>query len=133
MLTHQTYRFWRATILPIVLMANLLLNPFLADTTWAAEPLKGNRLTGKVITSNGKPVAGAQVQLLDPKKTMMDVTLSAADGRFNIDLGVLESEEMAKLRQFTLQIIVNGKKQSQRLEQATSTGGIVQVAPIELR
>ena len=133
MQTHRIKRFWRVFILPIALIGTTLLSPGFTDAAVAADPLSGNRLTGRVINDNGKPVAGAQVQLLDPKKTMMDVTVSAADGRFNIDLGVLEEEEMAKLRKFTLQITVKGSKLSHRLEDATSSGGVVQAGTIELR
>lgn len=125
-------RFWRAAVLPAVLIAATLMSPVYSGKAVAADALTGNRLTGRVINSNGKPIAGAQVQLLDLKKTMMDLTVTGADGRFNLDLGVLEEAEMEKLRQFTLQITVKGRKYSHGLDAATSSGGTVQIGTIEL-
>jgi len=119
--------------LSIVLTGATLLNPSLSNTANAADALVGSRLTGRIVDGNGKPVAKAQIQLIDPKKTMMDVTTSAGDGRFSLDLGVLEEEEMANLRKFTLQIAVKGKKHSRSLQEASSSGGVVQAGTIELR
>ena len=72
----------------------------LVATSDALAALSGDTLKGKVVDSSGSPVAGAQVQLLSPAKTMMDVTVTGKDGRFTLDLGVLEAKEMAKLNRF---------------------------------
>lgn len=99
----------------------------------AAPALKGDSLKGKVVNSSGKPVSGAQVQLLSPAKTMMDVTTSGNDGRFTIDLGVLEEEEMAKLTEFSLVISKKGKQVKKVLDSgATSANGVISVETIEL-
>jgi hypothetical protein len=98
----------------------------------AASTLKGDSLKGKVISTNGKPISGAQVQLLSPAKTMMDVTTSGSDGKFTIDLGVLEDEEMERLTEFSLVVSKKGKKVKKVLDTgATSSNGIVSVEAIE--
>jgi len=107
--------------------------PLTSSDAVAAGLLKGDSLKGKVISSSGKPIAGAQVQLISPAKTMMDVTTSGNDGKFTIDLGVLEDEEMAKLAEFSLVVSKKGKKVKKSLNSgATSVDGVVSVEAIEL-
>jgi len=99
----------------------------------AIASLSGDSLKGKVIDSGGAPVAGAQVQLLSPKKTMMDVTVTGKDGKFTLDLGVLDEKEMARLDKFVIVVNKKGKKTQKGLESgATSANGVVSVENIEL-
>lgn len=96
--------------------------------------LKGDSLVGKVVNPNGKPVPGAQVQLLSPASVMMDVTTTGADGKFTLDLGVLEEEEMAKLESFRIAISINGRNTEKILSSgASSANGVVKVDNIELK
>jgi hypothetical protein len=104
---------------------------FTADNAMAS--LSGDSLKGKVVDSIGTPIAGAQVQLLSPAKTMMDVTVSAKDGSFTLDLGVLDAKEMKKLNTFFIVVNKKGKKVKKSLESgASSANGIVRVEDIEL-
>jgi len=106
---------------------------FLTSTTIYAA-LKGDSLKGKVVSPNGKPVSGAQVQLLSPKKTMMDVTVTGKDGKFTLDLGVLEDEEMAILDKFKVVVSRKGAKTEKGLNSGvTSADGVVNVENIELK
>lgn len=99
----------------------------------ALASLSGDTLKGKVIDSSGSPVAGAQVQLLSPAKTMMDVTTTGKDGKFTLDLGVLEAKEMARLNKFYILVNKKGKKVKKGLDSgASSANGIVSVEDIEL-
>lgn len=117
------------------LLGSVPLSPlaFLTSPT-AYAALKGDSLKGKVVSPNGKPVSGAQVQLLSPKKTMMDVTVTGKDGKFTLDLGVLEDEEMAILDKFKVVVSKKGKKTEKGLNSgATSADGVVNVENIELK
>ena len=99
----------------------------------AIASLSGDSLKGKVIDSGGTPVAGAQVQLLSPAKTMMDVTVTGKDGKFSLDLGVLDEKEMGRLDKFVIVVSKKGKKVTKGLETgATSANGVVSVENIEL-
>jgi len=99
----------------------------------AFASLSGDSLKGKVIDSGGAPVAGAQVQLLSPAKTMMDVTVTGKDGKFSLDLGVLDEKEMGRLDKFVIVVSKKGKKVKKGLESgATSANGVVSVENIEL-
>lgn len=103
-----------------------------SPTTYAA--LKGDSLKGKVVSANGKPVSGAQVQLLSPRKTMMDVTVTGKDGKFTLDLGVLEDEEMAILDKFKVVVSKKDRKTEKGLNSgASSADGVVSVENIELK
>jgi len=116
------------------LLGSGILGPaFSFSTTDALASLSGDTLKGKVVDSEGSPVAGAQVQLLSPKKTMMDVTVTGKDGKFSLDLGVLEAKEMARLEKFYLLVNKKGKKVKKSLESgASSANGIVSVENIKL-
>lgn len=118
----------------IFLIGSGLSGPFLQLTaTDAMASLSGNSLKGKVVDSIGTPVAGAQVQLLSPAKTMMDVTVTAKDGSFTLDLGVLDNKEMKKLNTFFIVVSKKGKKVKKSLESgASSANGVVSVENIEL-
>lgn len=106
----------------------------LVATSDALAALSGDTLKGKVVDSSGSPVAGAQVQLLSPAKTMMDVTVTGKDGRFTLDLGVLEAKEMAKLNRFYILVNKKGKKVKKGLDSgASSANGVVSVENIELQ
>jgi len=100
----------------------------------ALANLKGDSLKGKVVDIDGLPVQGAQVQLLSPNNTMMDVTVTSKDGKFSLDLGVLEAKEMARLEKFYILVSKKGKKVKKGLEHgASSKNGIVSVENIELK
>ena len=100
----------------------------------AVASLSGDSLKGKVVEPGGAPVAGAQVQLLSPAKTMMDVTVTGKDGKFTLDLGVLDAKEMARLEKFVIVVNKKGKKVKKGLESgATSANGVVNVENIELQ
>ena len=100
----------------------------------AVASLSGDSLKGKVVEPGGAPVAGAQVQLLSPAKTMMDVTVTGKDGKFTLDLGVLDEKEMARLEKFVIVVNKKGKKVKKGLESgATSANGVVNVENIELK
>ena len=100
----------------------------------AVASLSGDSLKGKVVEPGGAPVAGAQVQLLSPAKTMMDVTVTGKDGKFTLDLGVLDEKEMASLEKFVIVVNKKGKKVKKGLESgATSANGVVNVENIELK
>jgi hypothetical protein len=100
----------------------------------AVASLSGDSLKGKVVEPGGAPVAGAQVQLLSPAKTMMDVTVTGKDGKFTLDLGVLDEKEMARLEKFVIVVNKKGKKVKKGLESgATSANGVVNVENIELQ
>ena len=99
----------------------------------AMASLAGDTLKGRVVDTDGLPVAGAQVQLLSPAKTMMDVTVTGKDGKFTLDLGVLEAKEMAKLDKFFLLVTKKGKKVKKNLDSgASSANGVVSVEKIKL-
>jgi len=119
----------------IFLIGSGSLGPLLpASVKNAVASLSGSTLQGKVIDSGGSPVAGAQVQLLSPSKTMMDVTVTGKDGKFTLDLGVLEDKEMAKLDKFFIVVNKKGKKVKKGLDSgASSANGIVSVENIELK
>jgi len=119
----------------VFLLGSLPVSPLAVLTspaTYAA--LKGDSLKGKVVSPNGKPVSGAQVQLLSPKKTMMDVTVTGKDGKYTLDLGVLEDEEMAILDKFKVVVSKKGRTTEKGLNSgATSADGVVNVENIELK
>ena len=118
----------------ILLVGSGLLGPFIPLTAPdALASLSGDTLKGKVVDSSGSPVAGAQVQLLSPAKTMMDVTVTGKDGKFTLDLGVLEAKEMARLTSFYILVNKKGKKVKKGLDSgASSANGVVSVENIEL-
>ena len=100
----------------------------------ALAALSGDTLQGRVVDDSGSPVAGAQVQLVSPAKTMMDVTVTGRDGKFTLDLGVLEDKEMARLDKFFIVVNKKGKKVRKGIGGgATSANGIVSVDNIELQ
>jgi len=116
------------------LLGSGILGPAISFTTTDAfASLSGDTLKGKVVDTDGSPVAGAQVQLLSPAKTMMDVTVTGKDGKFALDLGVLEAKEMARLNKFYILVSKKGKKVKKGLDSgATSANGVVSVENIKL-
>ncbi|MGW8248333.1 MAG: carboxypeptidase-like regulatory domain-containing protein [Acidiferrobacterales bacterium] len=121
-------------VMLILLVSSGFLGPIISLTVPDAfAALSGDTLKGKVIDSSGSPVAGAQVQLLSPAKTMMDVTVTGKDGKFTLDLGVLEAKEMAQLNKFYILVNKKGKKIKKGLDSgASSANGVVSVEDIEL-
>lgn len=72
--------------------------------------LKAKELTGRVVRSgSGYGIPNVTVQLLGPDYVGMDVTSTNKEGRYTIDLGVLEDSELANLRSFYIQTEENGK------------------------
>lgn len=123
-----------ATLLTFLVGSGILGPAFPQSVADTYAALKGDSLVGKVVSPNGKPVSGAQVQLLSPASTMMDVTTTGADGKFTLDLGVLEQEEMAKLESFRITISSGNRKTEKVLNSGTSSAdGIVRVENIELK
>ena len=118
----------------ILVISSGLLGPIIPlSTNDAYASLKGDTLKGKVVDSAGSPVSGAQVQLLSPAKTMMDVTVTGKDGRFTLDLGVLDAKEMKRLEKFYILVSKKGKKTKKGLDSgASSANGVVSVKSIEL-
>lgn len=121
-----------ATML-MFLIGSGCLSPILPWTgETVAASLRGDTLKGKVTNPGGNPVSGAQVQLLSPAKTMMDVTTTGKDGKFTLDLGVLEDDEMARLEKFFIVVSKKGKKVKKGLDSGTSSAnGVVNVENIE--
>lgn len=118
----------------LFLIGSGCLGPFLSFTANdAIASLSGDTLKGRVIDSAGTPIAGAQVQLISPAKTMMDVTVTGKDGKFTLDLGVLEAREMKRLPTFFIVVNKKGMKVRKGLESgASSANGVVSVEDIEL-
>lgn len=99
----------------------------------AAGPLVGDSLKGRIVGADSRPVKGATVQLLGPSGTMMDTTTTGADGKFSIDLGVLEDNELKQLKKFKVAVSKGGRKASQGLDsKASSSDGVVVVEDIPL-
>lgn len=65
---------------------------------------KATELTGRVVRSgSGAGIPNVTVHLLGPDYVGMDVTSTNKEGRYTIDLSVLEDKELANLRTFFLQ------------------------------
>jgi len=59
-------------------------------------------IKGRIIDVNGTGLSNVQIKLVDSDNTMMDITSSDTNGYYSIDLSVLDDEELAKLRGFSL-------------------------------
>jgi len=92
-------------LLPVGLM--------LVFPTWVySNPAYVNaaELTGRVVrTGSGTGIADATVHLLGPDNVGMDITSTNKDGRYTIDLSVLEDKELVNLGAFFLEAEVKGK------------------------
>lgn len=92
-------------LLPVVFM--------LVCAPWAhSNPafVNATELTGRVVRSgSGTGISDASVDLFGPDNVSMDVTSTDKDGRYTIELDVLEDKELANLEAFFLQVEVKGK------------------------
>lgn len=86
---------------------------FMLGSPWAySNPGYQNatELTGRIVRSgSGDGIPNVTVHLLGPDYVGMDVTSTNKDGRYIIDLSVLEDKELIKLRTFFLQTEEKGK------------------------
>ena len=82
-------------------------------------------IKGRIIDLNGTGLSNVQVKLIDSDNTMMDITSSDANGYYSIDLSVLDDEELAKLRGFSLVADdKNGKIARKRLKDKKDKTGV---------
>ena len=82
-------------------------------------------IKGRIIDVNGTGLSNVQVRLVDSDNTMMDITSSDANGYYSIDLSVLDDEELAKLRGFSLVADnKNGKVARKRLKDKNNKTGV---------
>lgn len=63
------------------------------------------KINGRILRSaNGRAASTAAVKLLDSDGILLDATKTDAKGYFTIDLAALDSDELAALMKFTLEI-----------------------------
>ena len=82
-------------------------------------------IKGRIIDVNGTGLSNVRIKLVDSDNTMMDITSSDANGYYSIDLSVLDDEELAKLRGFSLVADdKNGKIARKRLKDKKDKTGV---------